>query len=926
MTASAQNITLEKHKNLCDSFYSNAAQKADFDSAIYYARLTEQLTKQESGDNSHEYARVCDQFMGMCLEAGGYYTDALKWYTKAVSIFEANKDSTIDYADALANTGNILNEKFGSYLQARKYLLTSRRLCERLHAVLQPGYFAVLNNLANGYYYTGNFILAEKIWLQVTDALNLFSAFADKNSRPFIDDKLALVNNNIASLYYDWGNLEKAVQFSSIAVASEKKLGQQFADSYIRMATTLMNLYTTNGEYKKADSLLRENFNHELTDTTSLTYTSLLSARANFNHATGHLQKSIEDHSKVIQILRTLGIENSYLFISSLYNLASVYIEKKEYLRADSILETAFYEIKESGQLQSISGRKIAAGHIYCLLQLKKTDEAKKVTIQLGNILFGAVYQNFQGMSFKEQLAYITSLYSYFDSQYCILENIKPGTDKDFIKTCFSDNLKLKNIVLSNQANLIDRLRSNTDSSINKLASLIKTEKQMLNLQYSFNPSNRYLNTDSIETEINKNEKDLTVLFPTYKRADVSFDAIKHTLKDNEALIEFIAYHNTNNEIRYAAFVCTNKNDYPLFINLCAEKNIQSLMQDTKGNWIPEKQLANILYNTAFKESSQKIYTLLWKPLEKYIRNKTTVYYSTTGLIDKIPVNAIPVSSTSDIGSRYQLHRLLNAADYFAGKSTTSGKRKIILFGNMSYDEQNLHATTTTSVPISMYASELSLDKKPFATLNSKGYDSLKNYLKAIQYPFSSYEKENATEDIFKQTDFSQAKFLHISTHGFYTQYRQTTCCNSLPADYLPAIKNPLLRCGVVFSGVNTFWTQGKTNDSVNDEILNGLEVSQLDLSGIEILSLNACETGLGDIAGNEGTIGLPSAFKLAGVNKMLVSLWQVNANASDDMILEFYKNLLSGASAADAFAKAQQFIKRKYSLPYYWAGFVLLE
>jgi CHAT domain-containing protein len=91
------------------------------------------------------------------------------------------------------------------------------------------------------------------------------------------------------------------------------------------------------------------------------------------------------------------------------------------------------------------------------------------------------------------------------------------------------------------------------------------------------------------------------------------------------------------------------------------------------------------------------------------------------------------------------------------------------------------------------------------------------------------------------------------------------------------------------------------------------------------LVVLSACETGLGDLKGNEGVYGLQRAFKMAGVKYIVMSLWQVPDAQTVELMEYFYKELLSGNDIRKAFALAQNKMKDKYE-PYYWAGFVLME
>jgi CHAT domain-containing protein len=133
---------------------------------------------------------------------------------------------------------------------------------------------------------------------------------------------------------------------------------------------------------------------------------------------------------------------------------------------------------------------------------------------------------------------------------------------------------------------------------------------------------------------------------------------------------------------------------------------------------------------------------------------------------------------------------------------------------------------------------------------------------------------------------------------------------------------SPLMKSGLLLAGANN----SNFDIGDNDGNLTSLEISELDFSNVDLVLLSACETGLGDILGSEGVFGLQRAFKLAGVQSLIVSLWQVPDKETSDLMYKFYFYYLEGDSKREALRKAQNHIRSKYTNPYYWAGFELIE
>ncbi len=129
-------------------------------------------------------------------------------------------------------------------------------------------------------------------------------------------------------------------------------------------------------------------------------------------------------------------------------------------------------------------------------------------------------------------------------------------------------------------------------------------------------------------------------------------------------------------------------------------------------------------------------------------------------------------------------------------------------------------------------------------------------------------------------------------------------------------------------SGANLVLS-GKANelpDGVQDGVLTGKEIAELDLSKTKLLVLSACETGVGEVNG-DGVFGLQRAFKKAGVGTIVMSLWNVDDAATQMLMTEFYKNMVQlKKPKREAFRNAQNTVRQIYDDPTYWAGFIMLD
>jgi CHAT domain-containing protein len=101
-----------------------------------------------------------------------------------------------------------------------------------------------------------------------------------------------------------------------------------------------------------------------------------------------------------------------------------------------------------------------------------------------------------------------------------------------------------------------------------------------------------------------------------------------------------------------------------------------------------------------------------------------------------------------------------------------------------------------------------------------------------------------------------------------------------------------------------------------------------------DLVTLSACETGLGQEVAGEGYIGFAHAFLQAGARALLVSLWKVEDRSTSMLMERFYGNRLQrGQTKVEALRDAKQWLRewrdpsgrQPYAHPYYWAGFVLI-
>lgn len=175
-------------------------------------------------------------------------------------------------------------------------------------------------------------------------------------------------------------------------------------------------------------------------------------------------------------------------------------------------------------------------------------------------------------------------------------------------------------------------------------------------------------------------------------------------------------------------------------------------------------------------------------------------------------------------------------------------------------------------------------------------------------------------------------RILHIATHGFFLPDQKQhfdddalpeASDNKLERLLKQRLENPLLRSGLALAGVNTWSRGGFLPAEAENGMLTAEDVTGLDLLDTELVVLSACETGLGEVRIGEGVFGLRRAFVVAGARRLVMSLWKVPDQETQELMVDFYRHILDGRPGPDALRLAQRALKDRNRHPYYWGAFI---
>jgi CHAT domain-containing protein len=161
------------------------------------------------------------------------------------------------------------------------------------------------------------------------------------------------------------------------------------------------------------------------------------------------------------------------------------------------------------------------------------------------------------------------------------------------------------------------------------------------------------------------------------------------------------------------------------------------------------------------------------------------------------------------------------------------------------------------------------------------------------------YTGSDASEHLVKNGGLKKYNLLHFATHGVVDE------------------SNPEL---------SRIFLQN--NSESEDGHLFAGEIYNLEMDA-SLVTLSACQTGLGKISKGEGVIGLSRALVYAGAQNIMVSFWSVADESTSELMKSFYQHLLdqpaTGYSEHLRQAKLSLLKSEKYAAPYYWAPFILI-
>lgn len=846
-----------------------AARQAEgrFTETLVLAKRAVAVTRQLFGVGSMAYAMALENEALLLMRVGDLVHTRSK-LDSALLLYErtAGKES-LPYASCLLSLSRYF-QVTGDYTKAEPYIKASRDMIRKTKGDSGPEYAGVQNSLGLLYQTLGNYRDAE---VALTSAM----AILQKTRGPW-DAEYATVVQNLAALYQLEGAFDKAEPLQLQALEIDRKTLGENHPQYTITLQNLATLYQKLGKKTEAKSMLERVLDAHARQLGKRhpSYITTLSNLAALYQDMGDFPLAEKTWMQSVTLRQEVLGEDHPDYARSLYGLAGVYHAQGQWAKAK-----AYYDpVVEKYQKQ--------------------------------------VQEFFPAMSEKEKSAFYAKIKPVFDAyqdfavQYL---NAFPGEREATLGKLYDLQLGTKAILLVATNKVRSRILASGKPELQELfRDWLSTKEQLVRYYSASQEERRRSGVDLAQAESHANdlEKKLSEQSDAFRsqreKEKISWKDVRASLADGEAAVEILRIRR-----KYVK-------DSVYYVGLILQKNSPApeMVRWAYGAQLEGRKFKYHRNTIKYHVNDTISYRYFWLPLEERIKPGTTVFLSCDGVFNKVNFNSLYESNTRHfLIDDYRLHQVSNTRELVGRHSVAkTSKSSAFLLG---YADFNLGEADVVSHSAKRnLARSLGFEGEsiPVLPATEKEVDEIAAILGRNAWTAENFKQANASEENLKKAD--NPKLIHIATHGFFLSDVDIDDTENELA------QNPLFRSGVLLAGAGIDREESKREE---DGVLTAYEAMNLNLDQTELVVLSACETGLGEVRNGEGVYGLQRSFLVAGANTVLMSLWQVDDVATQELMNAFYKFWLTGTEKHEAFRKAQLEMKDKYQIPYFWGAFVLI-
>ncbi|MCS7080343.1 MAG: CHAT domain-containing protein [Chloracidobacterium sp.] len=415
---------------------------------------------------------------------------------------------------------------------------------------------------------------------------------------------------------------------------------------------------------------------------------------------------------------------------------------------------------------------------------------------------------------------------------------------------------------------------------------------------------------DALEAEISRRSAQYRARF-----APVTLAAVTQAVPADAVLVEYVVYRPTDVErgtlrpARYAAYAL--KQDGTLrWADLGDAATIDQAVADLRAALAkPVTPIKTV------KRAARRLAALTVEPLRPFLSPARRLLLSPDGMLNLVPFEALSDARGKYLVEQFDITYLTSGRDLLTiREASTPSDLPPVVFAAPDYGHGDAVRLAGMTLP-------------PLVALT--GTEAEAQVIQNL-FPDAAVQMHAAaTGDALRE--LRRPRFLHLATHGAFLEDARSET-TAAPSDPTRAIglghpqamdlektrsENPLLRSYLFFAGAN---------QSASGSVLTALEAANLDLWGTQLVTLSACQTGVGAVRVGDGVYGMRRAFVLAGAQTQVMSLWSVSDQGTKALMTGFYARLKrgEGRSAALRNARLEMLRRARYRHPFYWASFIL--
>jgi CHAT domain-containing protein/Tfp pilus assembly protein PilF len=938
-------------------------------------RQAKDIYKEALGEKHPLYATSLNN-LARLYQVTGEYAKAEPLLSQALAIREqALGKQHPDYAISLNNLAR-LYRAMGEYAKAEPLLRQALQIKKEALGEHHPDYAISLNELALLYRSLGDYARAEPLFQQ---ALQI-----NKQALGERHPDYAISLNNLALLYQDMGDFTRAEPLLRQALRIARQSVGEHHPTYAVGLTSLAHLYVVRRDYDRAEPLYRKalEIRKQALGERHLDYATTLNELAWLYESKGDYSRAEPLYRQALEIRKQALGEQHPDYATALNNLAALYKFMGDYARAEPLYRRALQITSralgeqhpdcatgldnqawlyraEAARLQFLLPP-AAPPHQLAALCACAADCARahdrlrrSVEISRANLELAAAAQ-----SQRQQLDLLTQMRRRLDAYL----SLAPQGPQDAAAQ-YRAVLAWKGAVGRRQR--YERLARRRPDLAADFAALDRASMRLAALALGApDPrrlQERHRQIQELTDEKERLERALAGKSVTFRTAKgmqhLEPSQLRASLPADAVLLDFLEYDQFDPipwkkdgwgwEQRLAAFVV--RRDGLVRVDLGPVRAVSETVQ----RW--RQALQRRFRTEGDSRLGTEVRQLVWEPLAPHLSGTRLVLVAPDGVLTRVPFAALP-------GGRKDSYLLEEVAlavvpvpqllPELVAPRGDDGKAEpsLLVVGDVRYDaaDSGAAAADSRSAP------------RGGALMQWKTLEGTRAEVAAIKDSFQRRFRKGTVTDL-REDEATEAevrkeapaqRYLHFATHGFFapkelrSALAEASRGGKADADNLfehggVAGFHPGLLSGVVLAGANR-----PADPARDDGILTALEVEALDLSGVELATLSACETGLGEEAGGEGLLGLQRAFQLAGARGVVASLWTVDDKATRELMVRFYENLWKRRmSKLEALRQAQLWMLREGAsrgmvdvrvpterlpiednrlAPYYWAAFCL--